>query len=285
MCVMRTPDILEEIIGHVFGDLLEDVILRYAFDLHEAITTGVWEAEEGCLEMEDDEQIVDEPGVDIFGQNSDMKNTRNLECACPKCQRTLGASRFATHLEKCTGIGRLSSRIANQRIITNNTKDSSGPLIPSDNDDEDWTNKAESKSKSKKRKEKNSTRTVKAARVKADDSSAMINGLNGDEVHYELLKKLEENGRSGKKNTRKKLIDMPVAGTSDLPSSVLEEDSDSSLFRLVGEYAFNPSPTDSSSTNNSTSSRKREAYPSKGKGASAKRKKDGSQKFLSSTGD
>ncbi|KAK7602476.1 hypothetical protein V9T40_008065 [Parthenolecanium corni] len=51
---------------------------------------------------------------DIFN-NSNSKDTN--ECVCPNCGRTLGALRFAPHLEKCVGMGRCSSRIASRRIL------------------------------------------------------------------------------------------------------------------------------------------------------------------------
>ena len=58
-------------------------------------------------------EIVDQPGVDIFGQVNNQ--WKNKECVCPNCSRSIAASRFAPHLEKCLGMGRNSSRIANRR--------------------------------------------------------------------------------------------------------------------------------------------------------------------------
>ena len=58
-------------------------------------------------------EIVNSPGLDIFGQSRYIK--KQYECVCPNCQRTLAASRFAPHLEKCMGMGRISSRIASRR--------------------------------------------------------------------------------------------------------------------------------------------------------------------------
>ena len=57
-------------------------------------------------------EIVDKPGVDVFGN---FPAKKQLECTCPNCQRNLAASRFAPHLEKCMGMGRNSSRIASRR--------------------------------------------------------------------------------------------------------------------------------------------------------------------------
>ncbi len=60
-------------------------------------------------------EIVDQPGVDIFGQV--YNQWKNKECECPNCKRLIAASRFAPHLEKCLGMGRNSSRIANRRWV------------------------------------------------------------------------------------------------------------------------------------------------------------------------
>lgn len=61
-------------------------------------------------------EIVDQPGVDIFGQV--YNQWKNKECECPNCKRLIAASRFAPHLEKCLGMGRNSSRIANRRWVS-----------------------------------------------------------------------------------------------------------------------------------------------------------------------
>lgn len=58
-------------------------------------------------------EIVDQPGLDVFGQV--YNQWKNKECVCPNCSRSIAASRFAPHLEKCLGMGRNSSRIANRR--------------------------------------------------------------------------------------------------------------------------------------------------------------------------
>lgn len=53
--------------------------------------------------------------MDIFGQV--YNQWKNKECECPNCKRLIAASRFAPHLEKCLGMGRNSSRIANRRWV------------------------------------------------------------------------------------------------------------------------------------------------------------------------
>lgn len=76
-------------------------------------------------------QIVDTPGTDIFG--NPLTKKYNFECECPKCHRTLAASRFAPHLEKCMGMGRNSSRIASRRLAaaSNNSNNNSNANAPS----------------------------------------------------------------------------------------------------------------------------------------------------------
>ena len=53
-------------------------------------------------------------GLDIFG-NSPASLKKCVDCVCPNCSRTLGAQKFAPHLEKCMGMGRNSSRLANRK--------------------------------------------------------------------------------------------------------------------------------------------------------------------------
>ncbi len=55
--------------------------------------------------------IVEVRGLDIFGC-SPQSLKKNIDCICPNCSRSLGALKFAPHLEKCMGMGRLSSRLA-----------------------------------------------------------------------------------------------------------------------------------------------------------------------------
>lgn len=75
--------------------------------------SGLSEQESECVFPPTHAEIVDQPGVDIFGQV--YNQWKNKECVCPNCSRSIAASRFAPHLEKCLGMGRNSSRIANRR--------------------------------------------------------------------------------------------------------------------------------------------------------------------------
>lgn len=117
---------------------MEDACLGLCFEVHRAVKQGYFFLDETDQEsMKDfgeyaptavlllrggfqiyntclsDLEIVDQPGVDIFGQV--YNQWKNKECVCPNCNRSIAASRFAPHLEKCLGMGRNSSRIANRR--------------------------------------------------------------------------------------------------------------------------------------------------------------------------
>jgi len=54
-----------------------------------------------------------QPAVDAFGKAPPALPTDTL--ACPNCSRSVGASRFAPHLEKCLGKGRTAQRAAAKR--------------------------------------------------------------------------------------------------------------------------------------------------------------------------
>jgi hypothetical protein len=57
---------------------------------------------------------VDKSGFDIYGQSIKAAPSEVFECI--NCKRSVAASRFAPHLEKCMGQGRNSSRLANKRL-------------------------------------------------------------------------------------------------------------------------------------------------------------------------
>merc|ERR1712066_826544 len=50
-------------------------------------------------------------GYDVFGNVTQGKGTLKItcECKCPQCHRSIVATRFAPHLEKCMGMGRAAS--------------------------------------------------------------------------------------------------------------------------------------------------------------------------------
>jgi SAGA-associated factor 11 len=58
--------------------------------------------------------MVDQPGVDIYGQRVDKSASESFPCN--NCQQVVVASRYAPHLEKCMGMGRNSSRLARRYV-------------------------------------------------------------------------------------------------------------------------------------------------------------------------
>lgn len=100
----------------ILDELVEHLALGLCHQTHRAAKLGYLELEEVAAEEESKYLIVNEPGVDVFGESSTLQVKKQYECTCPHCDRTLAASRFAPHLEKCMGMGRNSSRIASKRI-------------------------------------------------------------------------------------------------------------------------------------------------------------------------
>uniref|UniRef100_A0A3B3Z016 Ataxin-7-like protein 3 n=1 Tax=Poecilia mexicana TaxID=48701 RepID=A0A3B3Z016_9TELE len=136
---------LEALIQDVYSELVEDACLGLCFEVHRAVKQGYFFLDETDQDSIKEFEIVDQPGVDIFGQV--FNQWKNKECECPNCKRFIAASRFAPHLEKCLGMGRNSSRIANRRLATNNniSKSESDQEDNDDLNDNDWSYGAEKK--------------------------------------------------------------------------------------------------------------------------------------------
>ena len=83
-----------------------------SFSLHLSLTPSLSLSLSLCVSSVFEKQvIVDVKGLDIFG-NTPISVKKLVECVCPNCSRSLGAQKFAPHLEKCMGMGRNSSRLA-----------------------------------------------------------------------------------------------------------------------------------------------------------------------------
>ncbi|TNN65309.1 Ataxin-7-like protein 3 [Liparis tanakae] len=143
---------LEGLAQDILSDLLEDACLGLCFEVHRAVKQGYFFLDDTDQESMRDfacskfPEIVDQPGLDVFGQV--YNQWKNKECVCPNCNRSIAASRFAPHLEKCLGMGRNSSRIANRRIVTGNNTNNKSESDQEDNDDvndNDWSYGAEKK--------------------------------------------------------------------------------------------------------------------------------------------
>ncbi|XKL62953.1 hypothetical protein PGB90_005317 [Kerria lacca] len=100
----KADEVYKQILEEIFTEIVFQVEIEQQFEL----------SIQNQLRKYIKEEKVPINSLDIFN-NSNSKETN--ECTCPNCKRTLGALRFAPHLEKCVGMGRSSSRIANRRIL------------------------------------------------------------------------------------------------------------------------------------------------------------------------
>uniref|UniRef100_A0A4W5R6F6 Ataxin-7-like protein 3 n=1 Tax=Hucho hucho TaxID=62062 RepID=A0A4W5R6F6_9TELE len=174
---------LEALAQDIYSDLVEDSCLGLCFEVHRAVKQGYFFLDDTDQESMKDFEIVDQPGVDIFGQV--YNQWKNKECVCPNCNRSIAASRFAPHLEKCLGMGRNSSRIANRRIASSNNMNNKSESDQEDNDDvndNDWSYGSEKKAKKRKSdKNPNSPRRSKSLKHKNGELS---NSVNADPYKY-----------------------------------------------------------------------------------------------------
>ncbi|KAJ7989583.1 hypothetical protein DPEC_G00306040 [Dallia pectoralis] len=168
---------LEALAQDIYSDLLDDACLGLCFEVHRAVKQGYFFLDDTDQESMKDFEIVDQPGVDIFGQV--YNQWKNKECVCPNCNRSIAASRFAPHLEKCLGMGRNSSRIANRRIASGNNTNNKSESDQEDNDDvndNDWSYGSEKKAKKRKsEKNPNSPRRSKSLKHKNGELSSSVN--------------------------------------------------------------------------------------------------------------
>nr|XP_014341725.1 PREDICTED: ataxin-7-like protein 3 isoform X1 [Latimeria chalumnae] len=183
---------LEAIAHELYTDLIEDVCLGLCFDVHRAVKCGYFFLDETDPDSMKDFEIVDQPGVDVFGQV--YNQWKNKECVCPNCNRSIAASRFAPHLEKCLGMGRNSSRIANRRIASSNNmnKSESDQEDNDDINDNDWSYGSEKKAKKRKSdKNPNSPRRSKSLKHKNGELSGNPDPFkynnNNSGINYETL--------------------------------------------------------------------------------------------------
>ncbi|XP_029429237.1 ataxin-7-like protein 3 isoform X2 [Rhinatrema bivittatum] len=184
---------LEAIAHEIYTDLIEDSCLGLCFEVHRAVKCGYFFLDDTDPDCTKDFEIVDQPGVDIFGQV--YNQWKNKECVCPNCSRSIAASRFAPHLEKCLGMGRNSSRIANRRIASSNNlnKSESDQEDNDDLNDNDWSYGSEKKAKKRKSdKNPNSPRRSKSLKHKngelgGNSDPFKYNNNNNSGINYETL--------------------------------------------------------------------------------------------------
>uniref|UniRef100_F1KS72 SAGA-associated factor 11 n=1 Tax=Ascaris suum TaxID=6253 RepID=F1KS72_ASCSU len=197
----------EEIVDSFYNYLLESVLLVPIFKIHRiakiAKTVGPITS---TLKEEPSSQLEE---FDIFGNaNIPQKPQKNMEVYCDECKRTIAASRFAPHLEKCMGMGRNSSRVARRRLAnyvcslkgsssTGRLRDSLGRDSDVDrsdddsrhtlpDDDDDWTSSRKTR-KSRKSKVRNKPRSTRS-RLNVDKCEGDDDSRGSVESAYELRK-------------------------------------------------------------------------------------------------
>lgn len=108
------------------------------------------------------------------------------ECSCPNCDRAVAACRFATHLEKCMGMGRNSSRIASRRIAnsTRDTLSNYSGVISDDDDDVDWSL---TNDKRKRRKDRNGFKKSKQQKQRNGEISEIQTSNENSPSNYENM--------------------------------------------------------------------------------------------------
>ncbi|XP_071768674.1 ataxin-7-like protein 3 isoform X2 [Centroberyx gerrardi] len=257
---------LEALVHDIYSDLVEDACLGLCFEVHRAVKQGYFFLDETDQESMKEFEIVDQPGVDIFGQV--YNQWKNKECECPNCKRFIAASRFAPHLEKCLGMGRNSSRIANRRLASNNnmSKSESDQEDNDDLNDNDWSYGAEKKAKKRKSdKNPNSPRRSKSLKHKNGELGSSVNtepykynyntgisyeALGPDELRSLLTTQCGVISEHTKKMcTRPSLPDANAVVESD---SYDIPDGQALMSRLQWEDSPDISPTDSASSKAST---------------------------------
>ncbi|KAM1753461.1 hypothetical protein ACFX12_006040 [Malus domestica] len=124
--------------SHVFGDLLDSIIVDVASECHRIAKLGLdrnFEEEEEELRLSAQARVrVADPSnsgeanskyvVDIFGQNHPSVASEVFECM--NCGRSIVAGRFAPHLEKCMGKGRKARLKVTRSSTAAQTRNSRG---------------------------------------------------------------------------------------------------------------------------------------------------------------
>ncbi|XP_026283471.1 ataxin-7-like protein 3 isoform X2 [Frankliniella occidentalis] len=178
--LMSDPEILNEAANFLVEDLIDEMTIGIVFEVHRSAKLGVLDPE---ADMSGEDitkfKIIDDPGLDVFGQPPVIKKFQ--DCICPSCNRGLAASRFAPHLEKCMGMGRNSSRIASRRIA-NNSKETSA--VVSEDEDDEWTIGGDRRRKKRDRSNGNAKKPSKS--LKSDRRNGDSNSSFGGSVSESL---------------------------------------------------------------------------------------------------
>ncbi|XP_020560756.1 ataxin-7-like protein 3 isoform X3 [Oryzias latipes] len=257
---------LEALVNDIYSELVEDACLGLCFEVHRAVKQGYFFLDETDQESMKEFEIVDQPGVDIFGQV--YNQWKNKECECPNCKRLIAASRFAPHLEKCLGMGRNSSRIANRRLASNNntSKSESDQEDNDDLNDNDWSYGAEKRAKKRKSdKSQNSPRRSKTLKHKNGELGSSMSadpykynynaGINYEMLGPDEVRSFLTTQCGVISEHTKKMCTRPVLPEADSvagPESFDIPDGQALMSRLQWEDSPEISPSDSASSKAST---------------------------------
>ncbi|XP_071497924.1 ataxin-7-like protein 3 [Diadema antillarum] len=165
----------QELAEELWTELIDEMTLGLCFDVHRSVKLGLMIMDDMTEEAQQEYEIVDQPGLDVFGQPLIKKH---LECVCPNCHRNLAASRFAPHLEKCMGMGRNSSRLASKRIAIANTA-----KLDSDEDDDrdvDWPYTVKGSKRTRKDKLGNNSPRRSKSKLKGDMAELAVGSVNSE---------------------------------------------------------------------------------------------------------
>ncbi|KPP80203.1 ataxin-7-like protein 3-like, partial [Scleropages formosus] len=255
----------EQALAHdIYSDLVEDACLGLCFEVHRAVKQGYFFLDETDQDSMKDFEIVDQPGVDIFGQV--YNQWKNKECVCPNCSRSIAASRFAPHLEKIASSNNMSKSESDQE----------------DNDDindNDWSYGSEKKAKKRKSDKYNYNSGISYETLGPEELRSLLTTQCG--VISEHTKKMCTRSLRCPQHTdeqrRTVRVFLPGPSASTLPDvdAVVESDgydvSDGQTLmnRLQWDGSSDISPSDSASskasTNNSDSKKpKKKKKPSLG---------------------
>lgn len=199
---------LEEIAELFYTYLFEAVLLLPAFKIHRI--AKITKTVATILPNAEDELEPPLEEFDIFGnsQTTQTKPQKSMEVFCDECKRTIAASRFAPHLEKCMGMGRNSSRVARRRLAnyvcslkgsssTGRLRDSVGRDSDAErsdedsrhtlpDDDDDWNSSRKAR-KPRKAKSRGKTRTTRG-RLALEKGDGDEDSRGSFESAYELRK-------------------------------------------------------------------------------------------------
>lgn len=173
---IRNPVLLDQVSASIYDDLVDEIVLGVAFEIHRCVKTGILQLLDNFDDTESGSEMPDPKcPVDVFGQVISTTSgvpalKKQPECVCPNCQRNLAASRFAPHLEKCMGMGRNSSRLASRRLANNSKESGSGQTGGAEEDDaedEDWLEPSRALAASRKKRDKSSPRRNRGNRGQA----------------------------------------------------------------------------------------------------------------------